>query len=186
MKLQSLKTLPLALALATMCLFAVGCGSGDGDTGSTERGAGGGADLPEGLFLASAPEGAKPITELKQSAEEGDEVVVRVVVGGAKQPMVDGRASAMIVDAGLYNRCTSEDDHCNTPWDYCCATQEDKTANLATLQVLNEAGKPLASSLSPKIGPLATLVVKGVVGPRPSDQALTINADGIYVETAGQ
>lgn len=185
MRFESLKACLVLPALALCALVMVGCGGSDNDT-ADGGGEGSSAALPEGLFLASAPEGAKPITELKQSAREGDEVVVRVVVGGATDPIVDGRASAMIIDAGLSNRCTSEDDHCETPWDYCCATQEEKTANLATLQVLNEAGKPLASSLSPKVGPLATLVVKGVVGPRPSDQALTINADGIYVETAGQ
>lgn len=187
MKLQFFKTMPLVMALAAACLFAVGCGSGDGEAGSGDGDAGGStASLPEGLFLASAPEGVKPITELKESAKEGDEVVVRVVVGGAVEPMVDGRASALIVDAGLYNRCTSEDDHCTTPWDYCCATPEDKTANLATLQVVDDAGRPLASSLGPKVKPLSTLVVRGVVGPRADAQALPINATGIYVQTQGQ
>lgn len=187
MKLQSLKTLPLVMALAAACLFAVGCGGGDGEAGSGDGDAGGStASLPEGLFLASAPEGAKPITELKRSAEEGDEVVVRAVVGGAMEPMVDGRASALIVDAGLYNRCVSEEDHCDTPWDYCCAGPEDRTANMATLQVVDAEGRPLSSGLGPKVKPLSTLVVRGVVGPRADAQALPIHATGIYVETQGQ
>jgi hypothetical protein len=142
------------------------------------------SSLPEGLFLAGAPEGAKPITELKQSAEEGDEVVVEVFIGGRPDPIVGGRASASIIDSSVENICLSEADHCPTPWDYCCASPEEVTANLATLQVINEDGRVMPADLSKQMKPLSKLVIRGVAGPRPNDQVLIINATGIFVEPA--
>jgi len=172
----------LTAALTAGLFVAAGCDDG-GDTNTGADATAGSASLPAGLFLASAPD-AEPTTveALKRSAEEGDEVVARVVVGGDMSPIVDGRASAIVVDTGVENICLSEDDHCATPWDYCCAAPEEKTANMATLQVVNEQGRVIAADLSDRIKPLSTLVVRAVVGPRPNDQVLTLNATGIYVE----
>jgi hypothetical protein len=125
----------------------------------------------------------QPIAELKRSANEGDAVTVRAVVGGSKQPIVAGRASATIVDAGLSNTCLVEDEHCPTPWDYCCEPREAVTANLATLRVVDADGRVMPADLSPRVQPLSTVVVRGVVGPRPNAEVLTINATGIHVES---
>ena len=161
-------------------LLAAGCGGNGGASGTTDAG----AALPARYLLDSAPGGATPIIELKANAKEGDEVVVHVVVGGVDSPIVADRASATVIDAGVVNPCTKEDDHCDTPWDYCCTPNEDKTPNLATLQVVDDAGKVLAADLTAHFNPLATLIVKGVVGPRANDEVLTIHATGIYVESA--
>ncbi len=171
---------PLLLT-ATVMLFA-GCGQSGSNSNTPGPDAGNAAALPAGLFLDTAPDGAQPITALKETAEEGDEVVVHVIVGGKMQPHVAGRASAAIIDAGLDNPCTSEDDHCQTPWDYCCTPQEDITANLATLQIVDSDGRPLAVDLAEQLPPLAVLTIRGTVGPRPDPQVLTINATGIYIE----
>ncbi|MFI4859229.1 MAG: hypothetical protein ACIAXF_00970 [Phycisphaerales bacterium JB063] len=169
--------------LTLSLLLAAGCGKTDaGKTGPTVE-SGAAAALPSGLFLDSAPEGAQAITALKESASEGDEVVVHVIIGGRMEPLVEGRASAAIIDASLPNACTSEDDHCQTPWDYCCTPQEEITANLATLQVVDDEGRLLAADLAEKLPPMTVLTVRGVVGPRPDPQVLTINATGIYIET---
>ena len=173
----------MLVALLASLLLVVGCADNTNTPGSDETSS---VALPESLFLAKAPEGAQPITALKASAKEGDEVVVRVIVGGTNDPIVQGRASAAIIDAALANACVGEDDHCKTPWDYCCTAQEDITANLATLQVIDDAGKVIATDFASRIKPLTTLIVRGVVGPRPDPQVLTINATGIHIEAAGQ
>jgi len=166
----------------------IGCSENDQPSSSSNstdpkhQQAGATADLPEELFLAAAPEGAKPIKTLKASAEEGDEVVIHVVVGGRAKPIVEGRASATVIDAGLANKCLSEDDHCVKPWDYCCALPEDVTANLANIQVVDSDGRVVSADLTNHMEPLSTLVVRGTVGPRPDKQVLTINASGIYVQ----
>ena len=170
--------IPALLAVALLTLTAC---SGEEQTGTS-----GASALPDALFLSEAPQGIATIADLKTTAKEGDEVVVRVVVGGTMDPVVTGRASAAIIDAGINNPCTGEDDHCPTPWDYCCTPQENRTANLATLQVTDETGQVLKADLAPRIEPLTTLVIKGTVGPRPDEQVLTINAQGIYIESKVQ
>lgn len=172
----------LTMALLTItCLMVIGCGGSD-----TPDESAGDSGLPESVFLAEAPDGVQTITALKATAKEGDEVVVRVVVGGTTEPIVQGRASAAIIDASMENPCLSEDDPCQTKWDYCCSPQEARTANLATLRVTDEAGEVLKANLEPRIKPLTTLVVKGIVGPRPDEQVLTIDATGIYIEAEVQ
>jgi len=184
------------LVIGMLAVAGAGCGqeagapptatepaaSGAGEAGETVAA----ATLPASLFLAEAPEGAVPITELKETASEGDEVVVRAVIGGRVDPIVSGRASAAIVDAGLENICVSDDDHCPTPWDYCCAPRDALTANLATMQVLDDTGRVLAADMSKQLPPLSTVTLRGVVGPRPDSQVLTIAATGVYVEAAGE
>lgn len=164
-------------ALLAVALFTLTACSGEEQTQT-----GGASALPDALFLSEAPEGIATIADLKTSAKEGDEVVVRVVVGGTESPVVAGRASAAIIDAGIENPCLGEDDHCPIPWDYCCTPQENRTANLATLQITDATGQVLKADLAPRIEPLTTLLVKGTVGPRPDEQVLTINAQGIYIE----
>jgi len=165
------------LIIASLLLSA--CSGGDDPT-TNQSGA---VELPDAIFLAEAPEGIQTIAALKTSAKEGDKVVVRVAVGGTEKPIVEGRASAAIIDAHVDNPCLGDDDHCPTPWDYCCTPQENRTANLATLQISDEAGKVLKAELTPRIEPLTMLVIKGTVGPRPDAQVLTINATGIYIES---
>ena len=186
MKLLLSATRTLGIAIAIGSLTLAGCGDASNsesmDTSPDLSGNSSGSSLPDALFLAEPPEGAEPITALKESAEQGEEVVVRAVVGGRVDPIVEGRASATIVDASLNNTCVSADDHCPTPWDYCCEPSEQLTANLATLQIVDEDGRIMAADLSDRVEPLATVVVRGKVGPRPNQQVLTINATGIYVE----
>jgi len=171
----------LALFFITTAVLVAGCGDGEPPTPTVAEDHAA-PTLPEKLFVTAPPDGAQPINELKQSAEQGDEVVVRAVVGGSVSPIVKGRASTLIVDAGVNNTCIIDEDHCKTPWDYCCEPRETLTTNLATLQVVKDDGQVVAADLPKRIQPLTTLVVRGVVGPRPDPNVLTINATDIYIE----
>ena len=178
MKLQSnpVARFTFALTLCSIALF--GCSEQNDPASNSST-----TPLPDSLFVDSVIDGAQPINDLKASSKEGDEVVVEVVVGGSREPIVVGRASAFIVDAGLYNKCLSEDDHCAEPWDYCCAPPEELKASMANLQVVDADGRVLSANLSDKIKPLSKLLVRGVVGPRPDPQVLTINATAIYIQS---
>ena len=174
----------LALLLTLGVLFATGCGnSDDSSSGSVDDGAA--VDL-NALLLEAAPEGATPITELKESAEEGDEVIVHVVVGGNETPIAEGLAVATVVDISLDNHCLAEDDHCPMPWDYCCTARDLITANSATIQLVDEQGAVVSADFSELFEPQATLTVIGTVGPRPNDQVLVIYATGIHVGPIAQ
>lgn len=182
MRIQTLQRNSLIALLILATLSLVACGGEDARTSNSTTG----SSLPDTLFLSEAPDGVQSIASLKASAKEGDEVTVRAIIGGGMDPIVSGRASAMMMDASVNNPCTSEDDHCTTPWDYCCTPQEVITENIATLQVLDDAGKVLKADLGTRIQPMTTLIVKGIVGPRPDDKVLAINALAIYIEDEGK
>ncbi len=178
-------TLSTILLIAGLALFS-GCNGKEapdrrGDTAEPAA-----PSLPAGLFVSTAPEGAVPVTTLKQTAKQGDEVVMRVVIGGRIKPFVPNRAIVLVTDASVQNPCVSDDDHCKTPWDYCCTPAEERTANGATVQITDEKGAPLALDVSGRdeLKPLNALVVKGIVGPRPDPSVLIVSATSIHVEAS--
>ena len=80
-----------------------------------------------------------------------------------------------------------DDDHCATPWDYCCEPPESITAGTATVQFVGADGKPLAVELQGQGGlaPLATITVTGVVAEKDDAGLFIVNATGIHVATKG-
>ena len=177
--------LPTAAAVLAAATWLTACGQDPASPVATATPTASDATaLPGGLVLAAAPEGAVPIAELKATAQEGDLVVARVIVRGRMAPLVDGHAVATVVDASVDNPCAAGDDHCPTPWDYCCTPAEALQPQLATVQVVGDDGRVLPLGLADLAPPLATLTVRGTVGPRPNAGVLTIQADGIHVDTA--
>jgi len=173
-----------ALAISMM----IGCdGSDDADTSSNPGAPGAGAStasLPAGLFLAAAPAGPVAVKQLKAQAQEGDEVTMRVVVGGEVSVFVPGRAIMKVIDTEMENLCLKPGDSCKTPWDYCCATAEDLQQHRATVKVVDAQGKTIRVDLkgAGEIKEMKTLVVKGVVAQGSDTKNLVVNAQGIYVE----
>ena len=169
--------------LAALLLALVGCNP-DSPKGQKDGNAPA-AELPAGVLLTEAPKGAAAVTDLKKTAKEGDEVVLRVVIGGRVKPFVEKRAVMTVVDASFENACTKPDDACPTKWDYCCASPEALQANSATLQIVDDKGQPLAIDLNgvAKLKPLSVIVVKGKVGPRPDPGTLLVSAASLFVES---
>jgi len=160
----------------------IGCGGSDEAEPVTPETT---AALPVGLILTSAPAGQPmAVTEVKANATVGDEVIVRVVAGGSVEGVfMDNRAVIKVVDAALDNPCLADDDHCPTPWDYCCTPNEELLPHQATIKVVDAQEKTLGASLrTGRIEELKTLVVKGVVAPGSDENNLVINASGIFVE----
>ncbi len=169
---------------ALMMSMMTGCdGSDEGDT-SSSAGTTSTASLPTGLFLASAPAEPVAVKQLKAQAQEGDEVTMRVVVGGEVSVFVPGRAIMKVIDTEMENLCLKPGDSCKTPWDYCCATAEDLQQHRATVRVVDAQGKTLRTDLkgAGEIKEMKTLVVKGVVAQGSDTKNLVVNALGIYVE----
>jgi hypothetical protein len=144
--------------------------------------------LPANLRLAKAPEGAAiGVGDLKKTAKEGQEVVLRARVGGADDPFVAGRAVMTVADAAAITSCADMDmgkDGCKTPWDYCCTPREALLANTATVRVTGPDGQTLKGDLKgwKGVDALKVVVIRGVVGPRPDPAVLVIDAKGIFVE----
>ncbi len=169
-----------ALAMSMM----IGCdGSDEADTSSNAEGAST-ASLPAELFLTAAPAESVAVRQLKAQVQEGDEVTMRVVVGGEVSVFVPGRAIMKVIDTEMENLCLKPGDSCKTPWDYCCATAEDLQQHRATVKVVDAQGKTLRVDLkgAGEIKEMKTLVVKGVVAQGSDTKNLVVNAQGIYVE----
>ncbi len=178
---RTTNTLMLIALLMLSLTFLNGCSkSEDSQAEDTSTD----STLPETLFLAQVPTGIQTISQLKEDVEAGDEVVVRAVIGGRKNAFVANRAVMTVVDATLANKCLGEDDHCSTPWDYCCAPAEELLPEMATIRITGSGTNPLKIDLSSisQLKPLNTLVIKGTVGPRPDKSTLVINATGIFAE----
>lgn len=175
---------PIRFALVTFLFLAMtGCGDASDKKVSTAPPTPAAASLPEGLLVATSPGEAKNIMALKKDAKEGDEVILRGVVGGDRNPFVANRAMVNLIDLAIPT-CKDNGEECPTPWDYCCVPQEELTKAKATIQVVGKDGFPLkvAMNSGEKIKPYDVIIVRGKVGARPAPDVLTINATTIYVE----
>jgi len=159
---------------ALFTAMSVGCTkSGDDPTGPSTAAAVG------SYVLTSQPAGAKGVGEVRQSAKDGDEVVVTGRVGGDPKPFVDGVAAFTIVDHAL-QPCPAEEGR-PTPWDYCCDV--DKTAaNKALVKVVDPENRTVTTDAREllNVEPLSLVVVRGRAK-RDDAGNLTVLADGVYV-----
>ncbi len=141
------------------------------------------AGIPDSVWLAAAPDGAKAVTDVKKDAATGQDVVVFGRIGGGKVPFVEGRAMFMLADRGLVSCTEKHGPGCTTPWDYCCEPKEQVLAGTTTIQLVGADGKPLKASLEGVHGlkPLSEVVIAGKVAS--AGDNVVINATGIYVKT---
>lgn len=136
--------------------------------------------------LSAAPSGeAKDIHVARITAKPGDGITLTGRIMGNAKPFVEGRAVFILGDPGLLTPCNEiPDDPCETPWDVCCETSEEKKAGTATIQVTGPDGKVLKESLEGVGGleNLATVTVTGRVAEGSSADVLVVNATAIQVE----
>lgn len=165
----------LKLSIVPVLLILAACSDQDPSRKSAQD------QPPPQWLLTSEPSGAKSVADTKADASEGDTVVVRGRIGGRKQPMADDSPVFTIIDLSVPHCAEIPGDNCPTPWDYCCEPAESIRANAATVQLVDEQGEAL--TIGPKsagLSELDELVIVGAVGPRPSEDVLTIVATGIY------
>ncbi len=168
-----MRRMSLALGVG-MAVFAL---AGCGESSSVSAGAGAEASW----VLASEPEGALSVSAAKLTAVEGQTITVVGRIGGRVEPLSADSPAFVIVDLEVPH-CgeMGEDDHCATPWDYCCEPTDNLRANSATVQILGDVG-PVAGGLEP----MDEVVVVGEVGARPSPDVLTIRATGVHTRAGG-
>jgi len=140
-----------------------------------------GADLPAGLFVTAAPAAAVEVTAARAAPQPGAAVTIAGVVGGRPKPFVDGRAIFTIMDRSLI--CTTG---CGTGWSGCSLPPEQLRGGVATVQVADAEGKPLAAALEGAGGlvPGAIVVISGTVAAGSSDKALIVTASAIHLVPA--
>jgi hypothetical protein len=172
--------------MAAVACFALASGC-EKETASNAKQPSSPEALPASLIVTAEPQGAKEVTEVRKSAADGDEVVVRGVIGGSTEPFVAERAVLQLMDRGVKSCAEMEGDKCPTPWDYCCEPKEQIAANSITVQVLDAKGQPLRAELKGVGGmkPLSEVSVKGKVKKSPDGKAVMVNASEVYVKPAG-
>jgi hypothetical protein len=136
------------------------------------------SNLPDSFWLKTAPADAKPVAEVRANAKTGDKVVVTGFVGGSTEPFTGGAAALTLVDASV-KACT--EDHCPTPWDYCCEPVENLRKNMVTIE-FREKGTLLKTSARGFHG-LDHSKKAVVAGEAKRDEAgnVVVIANGVYI-----
>ena len=136
--------------------------------------------------LKTAPRGeAKAIRDVKASAKPGDEITLTGRIMGNLKPFVEGRAAFIVADPSIITACSDKPgDGCETPWDACCDTPEDKRKAIATIQIVNAEGRVLKQALEGTGGlaNLATVTVTGKVAEGSAGDVLIVNATAISLK----
>ncbi len=139
----------------------------------------------EELLLASTPEKALDIADLRKSAQAGDTVTFTGNVIGSESVFMDGRAVMIMGDPKKITSCNLiPGDECETPWDVCCDDPDVIKASIVTVQVVDDAGKPLKTGLKGLGGmkELSALTVTGEVAEGSNKDNMLVNATGIFVQ----
>ena len=131
-------------------------------------------------YLAKVePAESMPVGEARESVEEGQEIALVGVIGGTRDPFVDGLAVFTIVDPAV-PYCADEEG-CPTPWDYCCKQNQVKE-NIATVKLVDAAGELVEENAKDLLGvtELATIVAEGVAE-RDKQGNLTLMASKVFI-----
>ncbi len=138
------------------------------------------ASKPDAKYaLVSEPANAMPVGEARKTAKTDEAITLVGLIGGSSAPFVDGMAAFTIVDAKV-PYCAA-DEGCPTPWDYCCQTNAVKD-NIATVQIVDESGKPVLSDARKllNVKELSTVTVQGTAK-RDQQGNLTVLATKLFV-----
>lgn len=137
------------------------------------------ADLPSGLLTTESPADAVDVGAARTASEPGATITVRGVIGGRPKPIADKSAIFTIMDRGLV--C---DTACGQGWSGCGNTPEALKAGIATVQITDADGKPLAAALEGANGlvPGANVVIRGTVAAVSNANVLIVTAQQIHIE----
>lgn len=177
-----MKTFTLSLALLGM-LAVIGCTQSETtESTSANQPEAGESLVDSNLVSVEEPEGAKDVIAVRESAQDGDNVVITGRIGGSTNPWIDGRLAFSIVDGSLKACSDIPGDGCKTPWDYCCETDKLPGAT-ALVKIVDADGKLLSGDAKQTLNvkELSRVVVKGKAQ-RDDDGNLTVVADSVYVK----
>jgi len=164
---------------ALLLLLLASCDSRDAPTSTSGAG-----DIFDPFFTTVEPPGAMVIHVAREAARPGQEITLKGRVMGRLRPFVEGRAAFVLGDDTLLTPCNERpDDSCETPWDVCCDTSENKRKGTASIQVIGEDGRVFNQSLRGVNGlvELSRITVRGTVADGSDLDALIINAAAIHV-----
>jgi hypothetical protein len=164
--------------IACLLLLAVGCSQPESNATNNEH-----TNNIDGTqyLLPEEPEGAVPVIQLRESAKDGDEILIVGRIGGEKNPWVDGRAAFTIVDPSLTACNEIPGDNCPNPWDFCCASNLSSATVL--VELVDAEGQPIKADARQLLNltELNTVIAKGTAQ-RDENGNLTVIASHLYVK----
>jgi hypothetical protein len=167
--------------LAALCLLA-SCEKKSEPAAAARAKAVPSAELSE--VLSTAPTGtAQTIHNARTTAKPGDTITLAGKIMGNESPFVAGRAAFILGDPEILTPCNEmPGDECETPWDVCCESSEEKKRGTATIQIVDAEGRPLKEDVKGVGGldHLAKVTVTGKVAEGSSADLLVINATAIH------
>ena len=141
-----------------------------------------GEKLLDTVFDTPPAGDARAIADVKATAKPGDEVTLTGRIMGNKKPFVEGRAAFILADPSILTACSDvPDDECETPWDACCDSPEDKRKAIVTIQIAGPDGRVIKQPLEGIRGlaNLATVTATGTVAEGSGGDVLILNATAI-------
>jgi hypothetical protein len=134
-------------------------------------------------ILGTTPTGApQAIHKARGSAKPGDTITLSGKIMGNVSPFVAGRAAFILGDPEILTACNDRPgDKCETPWDACCDTADEKKQGTATIQIVDAQGRALKEPLEGVGGlqKLAKVTITGTVAKESSADVLLVNATAI-------
>lgn len=170
----------VSLAVSVAVFSLTGCGS----TSTEESGAAAvtAASLDGSKYLLNEePDGAVGVIAARESAKDGDPVVIVGRIGGSDNPWIEGRAAFMLLDASklmvAIGEDSSEEELC---MDDCCAAERAECTTL--VKVVDADGKLVAADSRKLLGLTSDdmVVVRGKAKKDDSNN-FTVLADAVYI-----
>ena len=168
----------------TFFLALISCDREDGQVEANKSPGPSASHALSRVLLTEAPEGPVSITEARRKPIPGTRVILSGKIMGNEKPIIQSRALLTLGDPARITSCDLiPGDECTTPWDVCCADPDVVTASVATIQVLDEKGRPLKAGLRGLGGlkELSSLIVVGEVAEGSNENNYLVNATGIHV-----
>ena len=171
-----MRILQFAAGLALVCIAVAGCNFSSSNPSNASNLDG------SKYLLGSEPEGGQDVIEVRKTAQNDDEVVIVGKIGGSVKPWADGQAAFWIVDRSIKSCRDIDEDHCATPWDYCCEPNESLAPAMALVKVVDENGAVVSANAKELLGlkELDTVVARGTAE-RDMDGNLNVLVTSVYV-----
>lgn len=135
----------------------------------------------EKFLLSDEPDGAIGVIEARDTAEDGQPVVIVGRIGGAENPWIEGRAAFTLLDASMTLVADgAESEAGEICLDDCCAEERGKCTTL--VKVVDADGKLVAADSRKLLGVAEadTVVVQGTASKDESGN-FTVQAQGVFV-----
>lgn len=175
-----MKSYALRIALAIAAISFAGCGGGPTSKMNAE-------DLTPVSFdaskyvIAEEPDDAIGVIAARESAKNGEPVVIVGRIGGATNPWIDGRAAFTLLDASMTAVANGTNSGTNEIcMDDCCA--KERTACTTLVKVVDQNGRVLPADTRKLFGVAENdmVVVRGVAS-KDENGNFVVLADGVHV-----